>query len=362
MKILVISNYRAEHSTRPEAEIFVGLAKRGVEVDIMTFGDTKHLEKFNNAGINIIDFNPKKRLGKDDISFIRNHLIEGKHDIIQLYNSRAILNGLQAAKNLPVKIVLYRGCVGDIHWYDPVAYFKFLHPRVDKIVCNSRGVEDSIQKQLFFDKSKTITINKGHRLAWYEDVEAAPIKKEFDLPEDAFVLVNVANNRRMKGIPYLLEAMNLLPSGLPIYLLLIGNNMDTKSNLSLISKGSYEDNVQFIGFREDALSIVAAADVFASSSISGESITKSIIEAMALGVAPIITDIPGNVELCNHEESGLIVKSKNAKELSDAILRLYNDRGLCSLLGKNAKSRIGTFLNTDKTIKEMKKLYDSLLA
>ena len=93
-----------------------------------------------------------------------------------------------------------------------------------------------------------------------------------------------------------------------------------------------------------------------------KSITKSIIEAMSLEVAPIITDIPGNVELCDHEDSGLVVKMKNPKELSNAILRLYNDRGLCKKLAKNAKSRIGSFLNTDRSIKEMKEFYDVLMA
>jgi L-malate glycosyltransferase len=110
------------------------------------------------------------------------------------------------------------------------------------------------------------------------------------------------------------------------------------------------------------LNIVAASDVFASASIKGESITKSIIEAMSLEVTPIITDIPGNVELCDHEDSGLVVKMKNPKELSDAILRLYNDRALCEKLAKNAKARIGSFLNTDRSIKEMKEFYDELMA
>ena len=362
MKILVISNYRPYHTARPEAEIFIGLAKLGVEIDIMTYGDAEYFEKFKAAGINVIDFHPEKKMDKTEIAFIRKHLIEGKHDIIKLYNNPAAVNGIQAAKDLPVKVVLYRGYAGNIHWYDPTAYLKFLHPRVDKILCNSQGVADEINKQLFFDKKKTYTVNKGHRLEWYQDVVPLDVKKEFGLPDDAFVLINVANNRRMKGIPYLMKAMNMLPAGLPIHLLLVGGNMDTKDNLALISNGAYKNNVHFVGFRDDVLNIVAGCDVFASASIKGESITKSIIESMSLEVAPIITDIPGNVELCNHEESGLVVKKKNPQELKDAILRLYEDRELCSKLAKNAKARIGSFLNTERSVKEMKIFYEKLLS
>ena len=361
MKILVISNYRPYHTARPEAEIFIGLAQLGVKIDIMTYGDAEYFNKFQEAGINVIDFHPEKKMDKSEIAFIRNHILEGKHDIIKLYNNPAAVNGIQAAKGLPIKVVLYRGYAGNIHWYDPTAYTKFLHRRVDKILCNSQGVADVINNQPFVNKDKTYVVNKGHRLEWYQDVVPLDIKKEFNLPEDAFVIINVANNRRMKGIPYLMKAMNMLPPGLPIHLLLIGGNMDTKANIALIKSGDYKDKVHFVGFRDDVLNIVAASDVFASASIKGESITKSIIEAMSLEIAPIITDIPGNVELCDHEDSGLVVKMKNPKELSDAILRLYNDRDLCEKLAKNAKARIGSFLNTDRSIKEMKQFYDVLI-
>ena len=52
MKILVISNYRPYHTARPEAEIFIGLSKLGVEIDIMTYGDAVYFNKFKEAGIN----------------------------------------------------------------------------------------------------------------------------------------------------------------------------------------------------------------------------------------------------------------------------------------------------------------------
>ena len=91
-------------------------------------------------------------------------------------------------------------------------------------------------------------VNKGHRLEWYQDVVPLDIKKEFNLPEDAFVIINVANNRRMKGIPYLMKAMNMLPPGLPIHLLLIGGNMDTKANIALIKSGGYKNKFILLAF------------------------------------------------------------------------------------------------------------------
>ena len=111
----------------------------------------------------------------------------------------------------------------------------------------------------------------------------------------------------------------------------------------------------------NALSVVSSSDVFVLPSIMGESITKSVIEAMSLEKAPIITDIAGNVELVIDGESGLVVPKKNHKALADAILKLYNDRQLTKKLATNAKKRIDTELSTDQTIAKVNKLYEELL-
>jgi L-malate glycosyltransferase len=361
LKILVISDYRAFHTVRPEAEIFIALAKKGVNVNVMTYGDCKYAEIFRETGINVIDFHPKQKFNKKESNFIRTFLIENNIDIIHLFNSQAITNGIRAARGLLTKVVLYRGYTGNIHWYDPAMYLKYLSPRIDAIQCNSIGVSDLFKRQFFFDKKKAFAINKGHRVEWYENIEAVDIRTEFNLPEDSLVLINVANNRKMKGIAYLLKAMDMLDKSLPIHLFLVGRNMDTPKNLSLLKSEESRDRVHFTGFRDDALSLVAGSDIFVLSSLFGESITKAVIEAMALGIAPIITDIPGNVELVKHEESGLIVSIKNPKEIHDAIIRLYNNPEERKSFGKMAQKRIKTTLNTDVTALKVLEMYNEVI-
>ena len=70
------------------------------------------------------------------------------------------------------------------------------------------------------------------------------------IPEDSFLLVNVANNREMKGINFLLEGFNEISNELPIHLLLIGNDMDNEQNLNILAKGDKKNHVHFLGFRK----------------------------------------------------------------------------------------------------------------
>ena len=359
IKILVISDYNHTLPSRPEAEVFLALDPNEFDITVMTYGGSYYANLFEERGIRVIKFHPKSKFNKEEIAFIRKELIEGSYDILHLFNSTSIVSGIRAAKGLPVKVLLYRGYTGNINWWNPAAYLKFLHPRVDKIVCNSKGVEELIQRNSIFNRNKCITINKGHRREWYQGHKPIDLQKE-GIPAGAFVATFVGNNRRMKGLPYLLKALKYLPKDIPLHLILVGRNVDTRANLRMVKEGGYSNKVHFLGFRNDGLDIVASSNIFILPSIYGESITKSVLEAMSLGVAPIITDIPGNTELVEQGVSGLVVPRKDPKALADAILHLYKNPELCRQFGQKSMERIDTVLNSDLTIEKTAELYREL--
>lgn len=355
MKILVISDYSSYLSSRPEAEIFIGLKQKGVEVEIITDGNSIYAKKFQDAGIKVIDALPTDKFSNKTVSFIKNILVKGKHDALLLYNSKAIINGIRAAQSLNIKVVLYRGYTGNIHWWDPSMYLKYLNPRVDRIICNAKAIQELFEHQLFFKNGKAVTINKGHDLQWYSNVENADLI-EFGIPENSFVVTCVANARKMKGIKYLVKAMDFIPVEIPIHLLLVGRGHDTDKILRIVSRSPNKKKIHFAGFRKDGLNIVKSSQVFAMASITGESITKAVIEAMALGIPPVITDIPGNRELVVNEESGLVVPMKDPTALAKAMVKLYKKPELGMEYGKNARQRIGEVFNNKRTIEEYYKL------
>lgn len=361
IRLLVISNYRDFHTARPEAQLFKSLAKMGFEITILTYEDSKHVSAFREVGIKVINFHPEKKFDTGEIDFIKKTLVDLKIDIMYLFNSKSIVNGIRAAKGLTVKVVLYRGYSANINWMDPTAYIKYLHPRVDKIICNSVGVEEMFLRQRFLNKSKVVTINKGHDLSWYDDYEPLDIRSELGISKEALLLINVSNNRRMKGIPYLLEAMNQLPKEYDIHLMIAGRDMDIKPNMNVINEGDKQDRIHLLGFRKDVLNIVAASDAFVLPSIKGESITKSVIEAMSLSITPVISDIAGNRELVVNQESGIVFPSKNIASIKSAIIQLYKNRHLCKQFGEQAKQRVNTHLHFQQTAEQTKIVFEELM-
>ena len=362
MNLLVLSNYRDYHTTRPEANIFKEMSKIGVNITVMTYGESQHAKEFKELGIDVIDFHPQKKFNKKEIDRIKDVVVKKEINIIHAFSSKASYAAVQASKGTDVKLVLYRGYAGNLEWWNPSSYLKHLNSRVDAIMCNSLGVKEYFDKQLFFKKSKAVTINKGHDTSWYAQYQPSDIKQELGLSDNAFLLINVANNRKMKGIPYLMKTIALLPKSKNIHLLLVGKGMKTRENTAILKDAGCQDRVHFLGFRKDVLNIVAASDVFVLSSLFGESITKSVIEAMSLQKPAIITDIPGNVELIKNGESGFVTPAKNSKAMAQAIVNMYDNPEKTKQMGIAAKSRIENQLSSKQTVIQLKALYEKIIS
>ncbi|MCC5848358.1 MAG: glycosyltransferase family 4 protein [Verrucomicrobia bacterium] len=360
MKILVISDYRDAISAKSEVAFLIGIHKSGAEVEVMTYPDCLLSDEFRAAGIRVIEFHPRGKWSRDESEEIRKLLQEGKHDLLHLFNSKAICTGLRAADGLPVKVVLYRGYVGNVHCLNVWDYTKFLHPRVDGIMCIAKAVEEHLQKHCVFVKPMIRTISKGHRLEWYDDVRPLP-REALSVPESAFLLSTVANTRRMKGMPYLIRAMLLLPEEANIHLVLVGKGLDSGEVRRLLKETPHPERIHFMGYRTDGWRIVKASDAFVLPSIYGEAITKSAIEAMSLGIAPIMTRIPGNRDLVRHEISGLMVPRKDPRALAEAIMRFYRDPELRARCGYEARERIRNEYHTEQTTEDLLKFYGELM-
>lgn len=348
IRLLVISNYRTYHTARPEAEIILDLRRHySFDVTVMSYDDAYYRPIMEEAGITYIPWHPDKKADADEVTHLRNHLLSSDYDILMLFNSRAIYTGLASAKNIDIKIVLYRGYTGGIYWWNPREYQKFLHPAVDLIICNSSGVEDAIKVNSVFTKPATTTINKGHDTDWY-DVNAIN-RREIGVNKSTFLICMLANAQSVKGIKFLMKSVKYLPTEADMRILCIGNGYD-KYKKYLPNKKSHL--VKFLGFRKDALQILATADASILPSTRGESITKSVIEAMSLSLPVIITDIPGNRELIEDGIEGIKVPRKNPEKLANAILTLYRNPKMSEKMGKKAFLRIKNHFNHDKSVKK----------
>jgi len=358
IKLLVITPTNKSVSNHmAEAEMWIGLKKQGIEIDLITHGNSYFANKFKKEGIHVIDHYPSKKVSLESIKLIKDVLKKGKYDILHLTKGHGLSNGVLAAKGIPVKVITYIGSKS-LYWHDPTTWISQLSPRVDKIHCVSHNIEQHVKKQILFRKKKTFTIHKGYNPDWFSAIKPIDLT-EYNIPKDAFVICCLARHTKVKGIPYLVEAMKFLPKNKNIHLLILGTYTNGKDMADIIAKHPYKNNIHALGRLKNALDFLAASHIYVQPSLS-EGLGRAILEAMSLEKPTIITNAGGCTELIENEKSGIIVPVKNAKAISEAILRLYKDKELRTKLGKNAKNRVITDFHTNTTVEKMYHFYKQL--
>ena len=359
-RILVISDYREINSSRPEAEIFIRLVQMGHTVHILTHpGATYYNERFRSFGILVVEQHPERKAYLPYIRFLRQFIREGKYDFVHAFNSHGLTNAIWAMIGLDAKLIAYRGYAGHLHWYDPMMYVKYFHPRVDHIICLSDEIRTILSRHMPWGKFKLTTIPKGHDPGWYDYVPRID-RASMGFSENDILLTCVANVRPFKGIKYLMQATYLIPPEIPLHILCIGRGYEVGTVKSLIDDSPLTDRIHLLGYRKDALSIVKMADASILTSTHGEALTKSVIEAMCLGTPPIITNIPGNDGLVEDGVSGWIIQTKDPTSTAKAIIEMAGDPHGRKRRGKNATERILKYFHTDETVRRFLKLYEKL--
>lgn len=316
-----------------------------------------------NAGVPILDIQLKKNFDARGTAALRKELLRGRYHLIHTFNSRALTNGLRAIKGLPVKVVAYRGIVGNVSFLDPMSWMRYLNPRIDRIVCVCEAIRQYFLHMqpafLRMPDTRPVTIYKGHSLDWYTD-QAIDLTTA-GIPDDAFTIGCTAAYRPRKGVEYLIEAIEKLPPDIPAHLVLIGH-MDARQLTRRIAKSPVRDRIHRVGFQSNAPAWTAACDVFCLPSTKREGLARAIIEAMAYAVPPVVTNSGGSPELVENGNSGLVVPIKDSAALAVAFETLYRDPALRRRLGDAARQRIATNFTNEETIRQTLRLYEELVA
>ena len=179
------------------------------------------------------------------------------------------------------------------------------------------------------------------------------------MPLSSFAIACVANYRPRKGIEVLVDALGRLPES--THLLLIGGGMDAPRLKRRIAASSAASRIHVLGYRKDAPALTAACDVFVLPSTKREGLARSLIEAMAYGVAPVVTDCGGSPELVQHGVSGLVVPVADEVALAEAVRRLHDEPELRRRIGAAARQRIRMSFRIEDTIAKTLELYRSLV-
>lgn len=347
---------------RPESELFLGLKATGIDVAVMCNPKGRNFQRLQDAGLVIGEMALRGRFDREGTRKIREVLTGSSYNVIYAWNPRALACGLRASRGLPVKVVAYRGVIGNISYWNPESWITFLNPRVSRIVCVADAIREYMESLqllgLRLPTQRLQTIYKGHDLEWYRQVPAD--LSEFGIPEGAFVICCTGRDVPRKGFDVLIDAFSALPADINAHLLLVGKVSENETIRAQAGASPRAAHIHFTGFRPDAPALAAASQVFVLPSTEREGLPRAVIEAMAYGVAPVVTSVGGMPELVENGASGLVVPPRDPAALAFALEQLYRDDDLRVRLGQTARARIACDFNIRNTIERTAELCHTL--
>jgi glycosyltransferase involved in cell wall biosynthesis len=346
------------HPDRVEANLILGLAEAGIEVEMTCDPIDQFRDTLTANGIRITSLELKNRIDLSSILSLRKILKAGNFDIVHSFSSRALSNSLLASIGLKVKHVAYRGTSGHLSRFDPAAWLSYLNPKVAKIICVSNAVKEYL-RTCAIPERRLVTIYKGHDPSWYHAVPRQQLA-EFNIPKDAIVIGCSANMRRVKGVDVLINAFEQLNIA-ATHLLLVGEIRD--NSISKLHRASpVKDRIHLSGYRSDAAALMGACDIFVMPSREREGLPKAVIEAMSLGVATIVSKVGGMPEIVENMQSGLVVEPDNVTALSAAIGLLVSDPGLRARLAHTGFEHVRKMFSITATIQETVQTYRKIIS
>jgi len=244
-----------------------------------------------------------------------------------------------------------------------VRMLKFALSLSSKMIAVSEDLRKYLAGLFGMESEKLITLYNGIDLKKYSSVESRQQSREIlSIPKGVPVAGTVGSLFKVKGLNFLLDAVPKIRKDHPGFVLLIAGEGEQESALKAQAESlGLGESVRFIGFRDDIPRILNAIDVYVCSSLS-EGHSLSILEAMALSVPIIATEVGGNPELIEHDKNGILVKAEDPSALAANISSLLRDSALRERFGRASRSLAEERFSLESMISRYSKLYEGLLS
>jgi glycosyltransferase involved in cell wall biosynthesis len=237
---------------------------------------------------------------------------------------------------------------------------------VDRFHAVSESVAAAAERTLRVPRSRITVIGRGRdpgRLGLATPERRRAVRERLGIDDRTPVVSSIGRQDYQKGQELLVRALAQLRSpALQPLLLVAGREGNASATVaSAIADTGAESWVRLLGHRDDVPDLLAASDVFAFPS-RFEGYPGAVLEAFALGVPVVASDIGPVREIVEDGRTGLLARSGDVASLRAALARVLGDGALARALGDNAARAFREHHTIETVAARMIGLYHELAA
>jgi glycosyltransferase involved in cell wall biosynthesis len=228
-----------------------------------------------------------------------------------------------------------------------------------RTICVSRAEYDDVRRVVGGRARKRASVihNGVTPLPPLSHEERTALRAELDLSAATTVGVWVGSLVAHKEplVP-IRAAIGVARDGAPLALLVAGDG-PLRPDLERAAREGGPGTVHMLGFRRDVDRLLGAADFFVLSS-RREGLSFSVLEAMSLGLPPVVSDAPGNPEAVG--DAGIVVERGDVAGFAEAFRLLLNESER-RVLGERARDRVSRAFRADEMVRRTRDVYDEVV-
>jgi|GEM_PF-5640288 len=351
MSILLVT----EISDRSEVFLYCELARRGHRVTLVCNPNEPQIERYEAAGAVVVPIAISSRISPGAVRKLRRVITDHKIETVYAPFNKGLAAATLASIGLSCRRFTYRGTLGNLSRFNPTTYLTHLSGSLTGIICNCQAVKEDLVR-FGLPEEKLTVVRKGHKPKWYEVDPIKDIGNYFEPPFNIRpTICCVANIRPLKGGDVLLSALSMIPEDRRPNLLFVGEN-NHPALLELTKKLRLQDQVRFLGFRKDALSIISSCATLVLPSKRREGFSRAVIDSVFVKTPAIVSNVGGSPEIIEGQKGGLVVPPSDSLALAKAIEKILVNPELAKSFTEFSYNKLHKLLEMENYIKLMESI------
>lgn len=335
--------------------------KKGYEVIIAAQPNSDLYKKSNQAGIRTLAINMNKGINFFAIWNLVRYIKKNKIDIIHTHSSVDSRTAGIAGKIAGIKVVRSRHISLPIS-KSPLTWWQYMK-LADKVITSGRDIRSNMIKDNKMLPNKIASAPAGvDTKIFSEDRNLKDIRPKYNIGSSDFLVGIVSVLRSWKGHRYLIEAIKMASNEISnIHLIIVGAGPQKDNIEKLVESLDIKEKVTLTGYQSNPEIFFNAMDLMVLPSFAGEATSQVLPQAMLMGKPVISTAAGGLSEVVIHNETGLIVPTKDSYEIFMAIKTIHNNNLLRKKLIKNGKKHALKNFTFDQMINTTENVYHEVL-
>ncbi|MDA9362215.1 glycosyltransferase family 4 protein [Flavobacteriaceae bacterium] len=292
------------------------------------------------------------------IAFLSNYIKDHSIDLVYTNTSTILCGGIAAKKN---------GVTSLFH--------------IHEIPTGNKLYEFLSGKIINRYSSKVLTVSNSVKKHWLKYIDDKKIERiyngiiisktdsliQLERNQDDFVITSVARIIPYKGHKYLIDiADELVKKSTKFKFLIVGDTLPSyvsyeKSVKQKVKDLRLEDQIKFLGFREDVSSILKQSDLFIHPAVAPDPLPTVLFESLYNDLPSVATNLGGAIEILDNGNNGLLIPYNDPKKAANLINEYCTNTKLQKKHLENSKKNFKINFNSESFNKNILKEVNNLL-